>query len=279
MIPAPVSFEGNPVPVPSHEGALEQSTERSDYQGGNIEMDSTTRHARSRFQRGLGALVAGVALLVSALPAHAIPLELGLALDASGSIGTTNFNTVRNAYISVLQDTSIVPQDGTVAIGVVRFASSATTIFPTTVIDSTSITSLVSALTGMAYTGGGTNIGSAIDLLTSDITGNAISSDRQIIDVSTDGFGTLGTSVNDALTAGIDQINCLGIGPSADCTFIAGTGAFSETASGFSAVQDALRQKIARETGGTVPDPSTVLLLGIGFAALAYSRARVRRLS
>jgi hypothetical protein len=235
-----------------------------------------------KLRRKLLGIAATTALMFGASPAHAIPVEIGFAIDSSGSIGGANFATQRTIYATALSDPTILPQDGTIAVGIVRFANSPTTIFPVTVIDSTTIVSLTAAITGMVFTGGGTNIGAAIDLLRTDIIGNAIVSDRQVIDVSTDGIGALGTSVAGSLAAGIDQINCLGIGAGANCDFIAGTGAFSITVAGFADLEQALRTKIVMEIGGVpadlapIPEPTTLLLFGTTMAGLGLA-ARWRR--
>ncbi|MEO1969522.1 MAG: DUF1194 domain-containing protein [Sphingomonadaceae bacterium] len=226
----------------------------------------------------LTALGATSALAMSA-PASAATIELALALDASGSIGSSDFNLQRQAYINALSDTSILPQDGTIAIGIYRFASTTTTIFSMAEITSGNFSALITALTNMAYTGGGTNIGSAINTATADIFGNGVTSNRQIIDVSTDGFGTMGTSVADALGAGVDQINCIGIGGGADCSnVVGGTGSFSMTASNFAAFESSLRTKLKREiTGGAVPEPATWLMLILGFGAVGGALRASRR--
>ncbi len=221
-------------------------------------------------------MAVAVAATLAASPARAIPIELGLAIDGSGSISTSNFALQRNAYINVLQDVSVLPQDGSVAVGISQFSSFSTLEFPTTVITGATIGNLIAALTGMTQQFGGTNIGAAINQLTGDIFGNGIASDKQVIDVSTDGFGSLGTSVTDALTAGIEQINCLGIGAGANCSFAAGTGSFSVTVASFADFEAALRQKIIRETGGgdDVPAPGALSLLGLGLLGLAFYRRR-----
>lgn len=208
----------------------------------------------------------------------ATSLELGLAIDASGSIGTANFNLQKNAYINALSDASILPTDGTVAIGVYRFASTVTTIFPMQNITTATLPTLIAALTGMAYTGGSTNISGAITTAQLDIFGNAIVSARQVIDVSTDGennIGNLATARANALTAGIDQINCIGIGSGANCAPVqGGTGSFSLAANDFDDFEVALRRKITREVQGSVPEPSTWFMMIAGFGMIGFTMRR-----
>ncbi len=222
-------------------------------------------------------LAASAALGLATTAAHAIPIELGLALDASGSISTANFALQRNAYATVLNDPTVLPRDGSVAIGVYQFSSSANQVFPTTVIDGTTIGNLITAISTFTRISGGTDIGSAITALQNDILGNAIDSDRQVIDVSTDGAGSLGSQPGAALAAGIEQINCLGIGAGANCGFIGGTDAFSITVASFGDFEQALRTKLAREIpggNGTVPEPGMLALLGIGAAAFGFGHRK-----
>jgi hypothetical protein len=90
--------------------------------------------------KNLVPLVAAVLLgLVVKPQAEAISLELALAIDGSGSIGLADFNLQKNAYASVLNNSSVLPQDGSVAIGVWLFSTSVTQVFATAVITGSNI--------------------------------------------------------------------------------------------------------------------------------------------
>jgi Protein of unknown function (DUF1194)/PEP-CTERM motif len=216
---------------------------------------------------------------LAATSANAATLELGLAIDGSGSMSVAQFNLQRDAYISVLSDISVLPRDGTTAIGVKVFSTGITTVFAMAEITAANHGDLITALMGMTRPGLQTNISGVINDFTTEIFSNGVTSTRQIIDVSTDGINNVGnlvTARSDALTAGIDQINCIGIGPSANCTPVtAGTGAFSLNAATFDDFRAALKKKILIEVRG-VPEPGTwmMMIFGFGLAGTALRRQR-----
>lgn len=227
----------------------------------------------------ISAGIAALGLMIGA-PAQAAKLELGLAIDESGSITSSDFNLQKQGYIAALSDPTVLPLDGSVAIGVVKFSSNVVTVFTMQEITSANFASLKAALAAMQQRGGGTNIGAAITTLTDQIFGNAIQSDRQVIDVSTDGEdngGSLASAQQAALAKGLDQINCLGIGAGARCAPVqAGVGSFSINAN-FNTFEDALRRKIKIEVSGGVPEPATwaMMIMGFGVVGAAMRRRRV----
>jgi hypothetical protein len=212
-------------------------------------------------------LLLGAALLgglIASAPSYAVPvtLQLGLAIDGSGSISASDFALQANAYSNELA--ALLPLDGSVAIEVVQFASTNQLEFALAPITAANIGSLQAALTGMVQLGSNTAIGNAIALLTTDIIGSGLGG-TGVIDVSTDGQNNTGvdptTASLAAVAAGISRVNCVGIGGAADCSFIAGTNAFSLNAASFTDFADALRQKLTREV---IPEPASLVVLATG---------------
>ncbi|MFP4183765.1 MAG: DUF1194 domain-containing protein [Halorhodospira sp.] len=225
--------------------------------------------------------LAVLCLFLIGTSAHAAPItELGLGIDGSGSIDSDDFDLQIDAYRNVLTDSSIVPQDGSIAIGIWMFSSSVSSLYSTTVIDSStsSVSDLDDALVDVDQPEGQTDIAGAISTAADDLLTNGIDSSRQIIDISTDGDQTVsGNPDNAASTAvndGIEQVNCLGIGTGADCGFTEGAGSFDLTASDFDDFEGSLEGKIVRET--QVPAPATLALFGLGLLTMGAVSARRR---
>ena len=197
-------------------------------------------------------------------------VELGLGIDGSSSIESDDFDLQQDAYISVLAG---LPIDGSVSVGVKQFASGVATVHPTTNIASQGdLDALIAAVTAMTQAGGQTQIAGTIDAFTTELLTNAIVSDRQIIDISTDGVQTQAgdpvTSSAAAIAAGIEQVNALGIGVMP--TFNDGVGSFSIEVIDFMDFEDALEGKIMTELcqegiGGEILSINASALLVSGF--------------
>ncbi len=222
-----------------------------------------------------------ILMLASPVSSRAATL-LGLAIDRSGSISVGDFNLQRQAYINVLNDINVVPRDGSVAIGVYSFGATVITEFPAAFITAGNHAALIAAVSGMTQVNSGaTALGPAIQAAAADLLAlvPANNTDRHIIDVSTDGAGNSGinqvTASANAIAAGIDQVNGLGVGGSANLNFVAGVGSFGVQVDSFDDFETAIERKIVREVHGTPEGGFTVLMLGGAMLGLAWFRRRL----
>ena len=83
-------------------------------------------------------------LFIGASPAaFALPIELSLVVDASGSISSANWDLQMDGYTNAIN--AAMPTDGSVAVSVVRFAETAAVVRAMTTISS------VADRTALAY--------------------------------------------------------------------------------------------------------------------------------
>jgi len=219
-------------------------------------------------------------MLIYGSNAAALPIELSLVLDASGSISSSEWSTQVTGYSNAIN--AVIPTDGTIAISVVRFAQSSSVVRAMTTISSVADrTALANFFTSLSQSGNGntTCISCGITNAEGTLTGTA---DKSIIDVSTDGgwntgvdpaglATTVGTSAW-AVANNADVVNALGIGTGTAPNFASGPGSFSLLANNFSEFQTVLIRKLQRETG--LPEPGTIALIGIGVLGLGFSRRK-----
>jgi hypothetical protein len=175
-------------------------------------------------RRLFAPLVLGIAALSSPV-AFSAPLttQLGFLVDASGSIGTPNFNIMRNGYSAAF---AALPTDGSIELTVYTFATGTVAVVAPTVITAASLPGILAAVNTMVYTGGITATSLGINAITAAMTGsgNYLSSLSSIINIATDGepnnSGLTATQSKAAAitaaisseAAGIDAMTAEGIG-------------------------------------------------------------------
>lgn len=246
---------------------------------------------KSTFRSICGAaLIAAGGLFVT--PAHAIPvaLELALLVDVSGSIDNNEYNLQKQGYINAFRNAgvqdAIAGESGGIAVTYIEWAGNnqqAQLVGWTHLTDAGSANAFADALsaTTRAFSGS-TSPGAAIDFAVPLFDDNGFEGLRLVIDVSGDGAGnaTASAAARDAaLAAGIDAINGLAIGGSSledwYNNFIrGGDGSFVIGVSNFGDFEGAVLTKLQREITGSVPEPGTLLLLGLAASTLALTRRR-----
>lgn len=248
---------------------------------------------------------AGVALTLAAasLATFAAPLttQLGFLIDASGSIGSTNFNTMRTGYASAL---AALPTDGSIELTVVTFASGTATVVAPTIVTAATLPTILSAINSMAYTGGGTATDAGINAIRGLMTGSAnFNRDlNSMINIATDGApnstsAAIAAAVN-AENAGIDALTAEAIGsfnsnflrdlvfsplngPCNDCGTLLAVNATPPNpmtsnpwvlpVNSFDDFPTAIHAKIQASVG-QVPEPGVLALMALGLVGLGFAR-------
>ncbi|MBS0293722.1 MAG: VWA domain-containing protein [Proteobacteria bacterium] len=260
-------------------------------------------------RRAGGAL----ALAAASLASSSVPLttQLGFLIDASGSIGTTNFNIMKSGYASAL---AALPTDGSIEVTIFTSSSGATQVVAPTVVTAASLPGIVSGINSMAYSAGSTATATGITAIANAMTGSANFNQNlnSMINIATDGAPNLSNqngvspqqaAINAAIAAkdkGIDALTAEFIGgkPS-DANFLkdlvfspiagpcSGCGTYLAAGStptdpmttnpwvlkvdSFDDFPTAIKTKVQVATG-QVPEPGVLMLLALGLVGLGVAR-------
>ncbi|WP_353571925.1 ricin-type beta-trefoil lectin domain protein [Candidatus Albibeggiatoa sp. nov. BB20] len=208
-------------------------------------------------------------------------IELCTTLDGSESIISSDFQVQLEGLAQALRDPSVVPQDGSVTVSIVHFATEARVEVAPTVVTSAEVANQIAEqISNIKQEGLGefTGIAQAIDLCAQQFNFN---SEKQVIDIVTDGAhnqdGDPAVSADNAIAKGVDAVNSLGIGSQIDTAKLRAMvrpqpasanlsqDGFFFQISDYELFVSAIRAKISAETGQTVDSyPSSMLSLGGG---------------
>jgi len=175
-----------------------------EYKGDNLSMKKA-----SIFK--LWALLMFTFISTASVLRAAETVELCTAVDGSGSISSSNFQLQIEGLARAIEKSSVVPQNSRVILSIVQFSGGVRVEISPILIDSQATANAVAAqVRAIGQLNGGTNIAGAIDACTQQF---RFTTDKQVIDVSTDGQSSGSSGAADrAIAAGVDVINALGVG-------------------------------------------------------------------
>ena len=192
--------------------------------------------------------------------------DLCFAIDGSGSIDPTEFTLMIEGIASAIEDPLIVPQDGSISIGVVQFPSRSTSNpeVPLTIVDSeASAQALAQVIRGIVRATGSTPMTQGInDSATLLVNGTGL---RQVMCVATDGAPDNQMSsiaaADEAVRRGVEELDAIAIGTGASVMFLEMLvrNGFVESAASFESFAATVGQKIKRVVSGAPPGEYSIV--------------------
>lgn len=251
----------------------------------------------SRLGRFCAAFLVAGSIGLSATPAKADYIQLGFILDSSGSIGSSNWDTIKAGLASALNTWIPVGGADTYEISVVKFSSTASTVVAAQTINTAAdLQSVVNAVNQMTFMGSQTNYTAAFTAMDNALRSSSVfaSVDATYVNFATDGYPVPSTdngltkrnSMIQSTSGGyVDNISIEAIGSSLDANFLktsicyptpctTAPGSVSFPNQGFYYKLDNAQDYVAaiehkiRVVTGQAPEPEMLSLLGLGLLGM-----------